>query len=450
MRSRAVNPRIWISVVLIALVTPLWCGHAAADRRVALVIGNSKYQNTAQLDNPRNDATLMADTLRTLGFALVGGGAQLDLNKASLDKAVQSFGRQIQGADVTLFYYAGHGVQVNGANYLIPVDANVTREADVDFQMLDVNKVLHQMDGSGTRLNMVILDACRNNPFGGRGLRSADGGLASMRAPKGTLISYATQPGNVAQDGVNGHSPFTEALASVVREPGLDIFATFNEVGLTVERATNGAQQPWVSSSPIDGKFYFAAPAALPGPQAAVISPPPIIETLHNDPDRIPIKDMALLREVHDRLYELNFDPESPDSKDGMKAAIAKFQAKAKLSPTGEPTLGLLSRLQKMDDLKPWGSIVFNPSTADYAQAWGYPTRKAAVEAARANCHSGKCEKELSFYGTNCGAVAVSDNSWALIQGESAQRAKDAALDECGKSGKLCRAVALCADGPRH
>ena len=156
-----------VMVVLSLLST----GPAAAEKRVALVVGNSAYQNVTRLDNPRNDATLMADTLSSLGFTLIGGRAQLDLDKSAIDTAVQNFGRQIQGADVALFYYAGHGVQVTGANYLVPVSANPTREADVDFQMVDVNLVLRQMQGSGTRLNMVILDACRNNPFGARGLR---------------------------------------------------------------------------------------------------------------------------------------------------------------------------------------------------------------------------------------------------------------------------------------
>ena len=154
--------------------------------------------------------------MRGLGFTLVGGGAQLDLDKAALDQAVQNFGRQVQGADVALFYYAGHGVQVRGSNYLVPVNANPTREADVDFQMVDVNLVLRQMEGAGTRLNLVILDACRNNPFGGRGLRATEGGLAQMQAPEGTLISYATQPGNVAQDGADGNSPYTKALAATI------------------------------------------------------------------------------------------------------------------------------------------------------------------------------------------------------------------------------------------
>jgi carboxyl-terminal processing protease len=233
---------------------------ALADKRIALVVGNSNYQNVTRLENPRNDATLMATTLRSLGFALVGDGPQLDLDKAALDLAVQKFGSTLQGADVAMFYYAGHGVQIRGANFLVPVGANPTREADVDFQMVDVGLVLRQMEGSGTRLNLVVLDACRNNPFGGRGLRATDGGLAQMRAPEGTLISFATQPGNVAIDG-EGNSPYTKALAATIRKSGLDIFQTFNEVGLAVKRSTGGSQQPWVSSSPIDGNFYFVAPA---------------------------------------------------------------------------------------------------------------------------------------------------------------------------------------------
>jgi carboxyl-terminal processing protease len=124
------------------------------------------------------------------------------------------------------------------------------------------------MESAGTRLNLVLLDACRNNPFGGRGLRATEGGLAQMRAPEGTLISFATQPGNVALDGA-GNSPYTTALAATVRRSGLDIFQTFNEVGLAVKRSTGGSQQPWVSSSPIDGNFYFVAPPTAANTPAA-------------------------------------------------------------------------------------------------------------------------------------------------------------------------------------
>ena len=246
---------------------------AAAEKRVALVIGNSSYVHVGRLSNPANDAKLMADTLKSVGFTLVGGTAQLDLDKAGLDRVVQDFGARLQGADVALFFYAGHGVQVRGANYLVPIGANPTKESDVDFQMLDTNLVLRQMEGAGTRLNIVVLDACRNNPFAGRGLRSGASGLATIQAPEGTLISFATQPGSVAKDGEDGNSPYTKALAKTIRRPGLDIFRTFNEVGLEVKRSTGGTQQPWVSSSPIAGSFYFAAAPA--GVQT--ISPAPVV-----------------------------------------------------------------------------------------------------------------------------------------------------------------------------
>ncbi|MBR0899445.1 YARHG domain-containing protein [Bradyrhizobium tropiciagri] len=259
------------------LLAMLFAAPAAADKRVALVVGNSTYQNVSRLQNPKNDAQLVAETLQRLGFALVGGQAQVDLDKAGFDTAIQRFGSQLMGADVALFYYAGHGIQVRGTNYLVPVSANPTREADVDFQMVDVGLVLRQMEGAGTRLNIVILDACRNNPFGGRGLRAADGGLAQIRAPEGTLLSYATQPGNVALDGDDGHSPYTRALVDTMQKPGLDVLQAFNQVGLVVKRATGSAQQPWVSTSPIDGSFYFAgnAPAqvATADPPATVIPP---------------------------------------------------------------------------------------------------------------------------------------------------------------------------------
>jgi Caspase domain/Domain of unknown function (DUF4189) len=437
--GRACLHRIWLAALAGALAM-LTAAPAAAEKRVALVIGNSAYKNVTPLDNPTRDAQLMADTLTGIGFTLVGGHAQLDLDKSAMDGAVQEFGRQVVGADVALFYYAGHGVQVAGSNYLVPVSANPTREADVDFQMVDANLVLRQMQGSGTRLNLVILDACRNNPFGSRGLRGSDGGLAQMRAPDGTLISYATQPGNVAQDGSDGHSPYTKALAATLKQPGLDIFQTFNQVGLAVKRATGGAQQPWVSSSPIDGTFYFVPPSA----QVAAAAPEP----LRADPDRVPLQDPGLLRELSERLYEHNFDPEGPAGRNALALAITSFQEKSGMTPNGEPTEGVLMRLRKLDDLKPWGSIVYDSDSNQWGMSWDYPSRKTATDSARANCNGSKCPLELSFYGTRCGAFALSGKGYALVQRETVEKAKDAALGECGKSGKACRVIgAVCADG---
>jgi uncharacterized caspase-like protein len=244
---------------LLLLVSPGLVSPGLAETRVALVIGNSDYRNVSPLPNPANDARLIAQTLSSLGFRLVGDGPQLDLDKPHFDLAVQAFGKQLVGADIGLFYYAGHGIQVRGTNYLVPVSANPVREADADFQMVDAGLVLKQMEGAGTRLNIIMLDACRNNPFAGQGVRSAQGGLAQIQAPEGTLVSYATQPGNVALDGEDGHSPYTRALVETMQKPHLDVLQAFNQVGLSVKKATGSAQQPWFSSSPIDGAFTFAA-----------------------------------------------------------------------------------------------------------------------------------------------------------------------------------------------
>ena len=268
--------------VLSAIALFAACASAEGEpqgKRVALVIGNGAYRNVGRLANPGNDARLIAATLTDLGFSLVGGGAQLELDKPGMDRTLQQFGQAIVGADVALLYYSGHGLQVQGSNWLAPIDANPTRSQDLDFQMVNADVILHQMADAGTRLNILILDACRNNPFGGRGMRAATGGLAEMRAPEGTLISYATQPGNVAQDGEGANSPFAAALAAAMPRANLDIFRMFNQVGVTVKRATGGAQQPWVSNSPIEGDFYFAVPPPSSGQASAAAQPlvlPPV------------------------------------------------------------------------------------------------------------------------------------------------------------------------------
>jgi TPR repeat protein len=267
MRWTGLNNRslgIFLAACWILASAPGFAQPSDTDRRIALVIGNADYSHVEHLRNPGNDAKLIADTLQHEGFKLVGGGPQRDLDKQHFDQAVQEFGRQIQGAEVALFYYAGHGIQIHDTNWLLPIDANPTRTQDLDFQMVDADLVLKQMDGAGTRLNIVILDACRNNPFANLSTRGVQGGLAQMRAPEGTLISFATQPGNVAVDGSGVDGPYALALADSMRQPDLDIFRLFNQVGLKVKHDTQGNQLPWVSSSPIDGDFYFVHGDAAP------------------------------------------------------------------------------------------------------------------------------------------------------------------------------------------
>jgi tetratricopeptide (TPR) repeat protein len=253
MSGRITMPR-WIIAAFLFL--GVMCAPAHAEKRVALVIGNSAYTSAVPLDNPANDAKLMSDTLLSLGFFVVGGGAKLDLDRSGLESALGEFGRAVIGADVALLYYAGHGVEIRDQNYLVPVDAHPDKEADVISGMTPLSGILDRMQQSGARLNLLLLDACRDNPFRDHGVNSK--GLAQVQAPPGTLISFATQPHGVSLDGEDGHSPYTRALADAMKHPDYGLFRTFNEVGLAVESATHGEQLPWLASSPISGKFYFA------------------------------------------------------------------------------------------------------------------------------------------------------------------------------------------------
>ena len=299
---------------------------AHAEKRVALVIGNSAYQSVPQLPNPDADAKLMSDTLLSLGFFVVGGSAQVDLDKTRFDAALQEFKTQLVGADVALFYYAGHGVETHGLNYLVPVDAHPQDEADVFSEMVSTSDILDQLEKSGTRINLVLLDACRDNPFSGHGVRSTTGGLAQMPAPIGTLISFATQPRSVALDGDGAHSPYTRALVEAMQKPGYGLFKTFNEVGLAVGKATGGQQLPWVSASPISGNFYFAgkpAPAivnASTTPTAVTPESPatgaPTWEMRFSPPDD-PLRQGIVMD--CDRLAAMPYDTGHPPSIAGLE-----------------------------------------------------------------------------------------------------------------------------------
>ena len=297
------------------------------EQRVALVIGNGAYKNATPLANPPNDAQLMAETLTTLGFRLVGGAALVNADKPAMENAIREFGRLLRGGAVGLFYYAGHGVQINEKNHLIPVSANIGDEADVQWELVSVESVLDTMRFARNRLNIVILDACRNNPFVGRGVRSVASGLAQVTAPAGTVISYATQPGNLALDGKGArNSPYTTALAAAMRKPGLSVFDTFNEVGLMVKAATGGQQQPWLATSPIEGGFQFVAREQSTGtPQVAM---PPA------DPRA---DDRALWEAVKDSSNATELQAYLEQFPRGIFAGLAR--ARIKLLTTPKPPL---------------------------------------------------------------------------------------------------------------
>ena len=276
-RSRLLS-RVIVAAFLLCAGTA-----AHAEKRVALVIGNSAYQTVEKLPNPTADARLMSDTLLSLGFFVVGGAAQVDLDKSGFDATLKKFGKELIGADVALVYFAGHGVEAHGRNYLVPVDVHPADTGDVFADMVDMSDILDTIEKSGTRINLLLLDACRDNPFRDREA-SISGGLAQMQAPAGTFISFATQPRSVSLDGDDGHSPYTRALAATMQHPGFGLFRTFNEVGLAVQKATHGQQLPWLSSSPITGSFYFAGkPAGAPVQQVSLSPETPVLSTRLSD-----------------------------------------------------------------------------------------------------------------------------------------------------------------------
>ncbi len=235
---------------------------AAAERRVALVIGNNAYRD-APLTNPVNDARAMADALRAAGFDVV---LRTDISHREFLSALREFGDRLRRSGAGLFYFAGHGMQIKGRNYLIPVDAAIEREDEVAYAAVDAQAVLDKMESAGAATNLLILDACRNNPFA-RSFRSASQGLAQMDAPVGTLVAFATAPGSVASDGQGSNGLYTQHMLEALRRPGLKVEDVFKQTRAAVRRDSQGKQVPWEATS-LEGDFYFVPPLAPVAPPA--------------------------------------------------------------------------------------------------------------------------------------------------------------------------------------
>jgi formylglycine-generating enzyme required for sulfatase activity len=232
------------------------------EKRVALVIGNAAYVSSP-LKNPVHDARAMAQTLKGLGFEVI---ARENIGEKDMRRAILDFGDRLRDGGVGLFFYAGHGMQVAGRNFLVPIGAEIRSERDVELEAIDVARVLARMDEAKNRLNIVVLDACRDNPFG-RSFRSASRGLAQIDAPTGTLIAYATAPGKLARDGDSSNGLYTGELLRAMREPDLKLEDVFKRVRQAVRQKTKGEQVPWEASS-VEGDFIFAL---KPGSQIAAI-----------------------------------------------------------------------------------------------------------------------------------------------------------------------------------
>ncbi|MBR0704250.1 caspase family protein [Bradyrhizobium diazoefficiens] len=265
----------------VAPVEPAPTALQGPEQRVALVIGNSNYQNAPQLQNPDNDAQSMAQFLNSAGFEVVSA---TDLTQNDMLRVVQDFSAKVSARGpntVAMVYYAGHGVQLAGENYLVPVDAKVSNPTELVNNSVRLVDVMSTLETIPSRMRIVILDACRNNPF--PTVNDAGRGLAIVDAPNGSIVGYSTAPGAEALDGTGGHSPYTQAFLNVAREPNVPIEQLFKRVRLQVNQTTSGAQIPWESSS-LTSDFTFFGDTVVAANRAPVKAP--VVQMAANLPSR--------------------------------------------------------------------------------------------------------------------------------------------------------------------
>jgi carboxyl-terminal processing protease len=310
--SRSRRGKAWgaLSAGFALLLGLVLANPALAEKRVALVIGNSAYTgDMPPLPNPANDAKLMEGALKAVGFDVV---SVTDATKDQMTEALGQFRDKLLAAGTKptgLVFYAGHGLQVAGENYLIPVDAEIKAEKDVMLASLSADMVMKQMNFAEPGVKIVILDACRNNPLASSE-RTASRGLAKMEnATTGTFLAFSTAPGSTAADGDGVNSPYTKALAETITEPGLSIADVFQEVRTKVLASTGNVQTPWDSSS-LTGRFFFKDPDPS---QMAAVTPPPAAPAAPAGPDA---------KDIEDTFWDTVKD--STDSED-LQAYLAKY-----------------------------------------------------------------------------------------------------------------------------
>src|SRR5262245_7729124 len=270
-------------LTLVGVTLTLSAGAATAERRVALIIGNSAYKNVVQLPNPASDAAAVAAMLKNAGFDVVE--SKLDLGNTAIRRAVREFTAVARNADIAVVYYAGHGIEFDGTNYLIPIDAALASDVDVDDETISLDRIMRMLDPV-KRLRLVILDACRENPFAKKmtrtiGSRSIGRGLAKVEVTStDTLVAFAAKAGMTAADGTGDHSPFTAALLDSLAIPGLDIRIAFGRVRDEVMKNTDNKQEPYVYGS-IGGSTVALVPKPAEKPVQAAT--PSAADTLARD-----------------------------------------------------------------------------------------------------------------------------------------------------------------------
>jgi TPR repeat protein len=328
----------FLAVLLLALASACAAAAASGERRVALVLGNGAYHHTAKLANPANDARAVRAALQRLDFEVIGKD---NLDKAGMERELRAFRRAAAGASIAVVFYAGHAMQVAGQNYVLPVSANIETEQDLVYEAITAETFLNETSGA-TGLRVVILDACRDNPFrikmaaamGGRSV-AIGRGLRPIDAPAGTLIAYATRADDVAADGSGANSPFTTALLRHLETPGLDIRFLFGKVSDEVRRATGGKQEPAIYAS-LGGSGYFLRPE----PPA----PPP--------PTAAPDYEMAFWDAIKNSSNAADYRAYLETYPNGRFASLARVRGGAAEPPARPPATDAAARVEKPQPVK--------------------------------------------------------------------------------------------------
>ena len=394
----------------VLLVQTILSAAAVAGERLALVIGNGAYANAPRLANPANDAADIAQSLRSIGFEIVEGR---DLDKRTMEQKIVEFGHKLDGASLALFFYAGHGLQVSGQNYLVPIDAKLQRAGDLSFETINVNQVLAQMEAD-KRVNLVFLDACRDNPLarsfartlGDTRSASVGRGLASIQSAVGTMIAYATQPDNTALDGAGRNSPFTTALLKHIATPGLEVRSMMTRVRADVLAATRDRQLPWDHSSLI-GEVVLApasvTAAAAPSPAASL----PSTETATSPPPPQPSSEAerawAVTRDTTSRAVLQAFIKRHASTIYGEMASarLKELEQQAQKPPEQKPPA------QKQQEQKPQDKVALVPQ-AQPRSAGPKVFENPTINGVRVD----RCMK---WGPTGCGAPAA--NYWCRSKG---------------------------------
>jgi Caspase domain len=322
---------------------------ANSNQRVALVIGNAAYKE-APLTNPVNDARAIGQALQESGFTVI---LRENTDQRGMLSALREFGDKLRGGGTGLFYYAGHGMQIKGRNYLIPVGANVDREDEVAYSAVDAQAVLDKMESAGNAANIMILDACRNNPFV-RASRSGQAGLAQMEAPVGTLVAFATSPGAVASDGSGANGLYTQHLLTAMRQNGSKVEDVFKQVRANVRRDSQGKQVPWESTS-LEGDFYFkggASAATTSAVDSSIAVENALWDAVKNT--TLPIELRAYLNRYPQGRYAAEANAKLAQLQPGTTArpnAVAPAPSSAKpVAPNSGPSISLNSSAVTVPD----------------------------------------------------------------------------------------------------